>query len=123
MKILIIEDDLSNLKLTAEILINSGYEVLPVREAKSGIAIAREQQPDLIIMDIQIPGIDGLTATEILKSDSRTSHIKIIAVTSYVMPGDQDKILEAGCDAYIPKPIQYKHFLNTIKKYLPDNSK
>lgn len=115
MRILIIEDNPSNMKLVSEVLIHSGYEVLQAVDAKTGITIAGEKQPQLILMDIQLPGLDGITAAKILKSDKKTRHIKIIALTSFALKGDKDRILEAGCDSYIAKPIDYKKLLEMIK--------
>ncbi|HTJ97525.1 MAG TPA: response regulator [Rhodocyclaceae bacterium] len=116
--ILVIEDNATNMKLAAVILDSSGYTVLESSDARQGIDLAREHQPDLILMDIQLPGIDGLTATRMLKQDPLTKHIKIIALTAFAMKGDEERILAAGCDAYIPKPLRHKEFLETIGQVL-----
>lgn len=118
MKILVIEDNPTNMKFAADILRRSGYEVLQAADADAGIAIAREELPALILMDIQLPGMDGLTATRFLKGDEKTRHIKVIALTAFAMKGDEERMLAAGCDGYVSKPIRYKDFLQTVKSML-----
>jgi two-component system cell cycle response regulator DivK len=117
-KILIVEDNPINMKLVTEILKSAGYGVLEAYDADSGIALARDETPALILMDIQLPGRDGLDATRILKQDARTKKIKIIALTSFAMKGDREKFLEAGCDGYIPKPVRYKELLEIVKEFM-----
>jgi two-component system, cell cycle response regulator DivK len=117
-KILIIEDNPNNMKLAQLILETSGHEVLQAVNAADGISIARNHAPEMILMDIQLPGMDGLTATRLLKQDTHTSHIKIIALTAFAMKGDEEKMRQAGCDGYIAKPIRYKEFLQTIDALL-----
>ena len=121
-KILIVEDNLTNLKLFSRILKKSSYEVFEAGAADAGIAIAREVMPDLILMDIQLPGMDGLTAANILKKDPKTKKIPVVALTAHVMKGDDEKILAGGCDGYISKPIRYKEFLSTVKEFLKEES-
>ena len=116
--ILIIEDNASNLMLTEDILKRAEYNVLTATNAEDGIALALNTLPDLILMDIQLPGTDGLTATRILKDNFNTQNIPIIALTAHAMKGDEEKILAEGCDGYIPKPIRYKQFLESIQKFL-----
>ncbi|MDT8375459.1 MAG: response regulator [Mariprofundaceae bacterium] len=118
MKILIVEDNPANMKLASNLLKKNGYEVLKAVDAETGIDIARKQLPDLILMDIQLPGMDGLAATGILKEDPATMNIPVIALTAFAMKGDEEKMLGAGCDGYIPKPIRYKEFLDTISTLL-----
>lgn len=113
-KILIIEDNVQNMKLAAFLLNSAGHTVIQAGHALGGIAIAREHHPDLILMDIQLPGMDGLTATQILKRDPATRDIKIYALTAFAMKGDEAKIYAAGCDGYIVKPIRYQTFLETV---------
>jgi two-component system, cell cycle response regulator DivK len=91
-----------------------GHTILRATDAEAGLLIAREQRPDLILMDIQLPGMDGLEATGILKSAEATRRIPVIALTALAMKGDEDRILAAGCDAYIAKPMRYKEFLATV---------
>jgi two-component system cell cycle response regulator DivK len=116
--ILVIEDNPSNMKLAAFLLEKEGYDVLQATDAEEGIRIARQRLPALILMDVQLPGMDGLAATRLLKADAATCHIKILALTAFAMRGDQEKIREAGCDAYIAKPIRYKEFLKVVADLL-----
>jgi len=118
LKILIIEDNPSNMKFISDVLKISGYEVLKATDAAVGISIAREKAPPLILMDIQLPGMDGLKATKILKNEEKTKHIKVIATTAFAMKGDKERIIEAGFDGYIAKPIRYKELLNIIKSVI-----
>ncbi|MBF0592961.1 MAG: response regulator [Nitrospirae bacterium] len=118
MNILIIEDNALNMKLASDILRRQGYTVIQATEADTGINIAIEEQPSLILMDIQLPGMDGLTATRLLKKNEKTKHIKIIALTAFAMKGDEERMIEAGCDAYISKPIRYKEFLAAVASLL-----
>ncbi len=113
-KILIIEDNVQNMKLAAFLLASAGHIVLQSDRALDGIALARQQQPDLILMDIQLPDMDGLAATQQLKADPATHSIKIYALTAFAMPGDEEKIRLAGCDGYIAKPIRYREFLHMV---------
>jgi two-component system cell cycle response regulator DivK len=116
--ILVIEDNPSNMKLAVFLLEKEGYEVVQAIDAEEGIRIARRRLPGLILMDVQLPGMDGLAATRLLKADAATRHIKIIALTAFAMRGDQEKIQAAGCDAYIAKPIRYKEFLKAVAQSL-----
>ncbi|MGP1718160.1 MAG: response regulator [Methylophilus sp.] len=117
-KVLIVEDNPTNMKLAQLLLETSGHEVLQAVNALDGLEIARSQLPEVILMDIQLPGMDGLTAAQILKEEGETSHIKIIALTAFAMKGDEEKMRKAGCDGYIAKPIRYKEFLETIDAIL-----
>jgi len=118
MKILVIEDNPANMKLASSLLRNKGYDVLEAVDASAGILLAEQNMPDLILMDIQLPGMDGLTATGLLKNKAGTRHIPVIALTAFAMRGDEEKILAAGCDGYIPKPIRYKEFLATVETFI-----
>ncbi len=115
MKILVIEDNADNLKLVMDILDMSGYDVLSASDAPTGIDIAHQANPKIILMDIQLSGMNGLEATRILKQNKHTSHIKIIAMTAMAMRGDKERILRGGCDGYITKPIRYKELLALLK--------
>jgi two-component system cell cycle response regulator DivK len=117
-KVLIVEDNPINMKLATEILRRSGYTVLEAADAVDGIRIAKEAQPDLVLMDIQLPGMDGLTATKMLKGDDKTRHIKVVALTAFAMKGDEERMIEAGCDGYVSKPIRYKEFLETVSSFV-----
>jgi CheY-like chemotaxis protein len=96
--------------------------MLEAIDAESGIEQIREQRPDLVLMDIQLPGMDGLSATKIIKEDPSLKDIPVVALTSYAMQGDEEKALEAGCSGYIAKPIDTRKFLETISQYLKDNN-
>jgi two-component system cell cycle response regulator DivK len=116
--ILIVEDNATNMKLSSFLLESADYTVLMATTAESGLGIAREQCPDLILMDIQLPGMDGLEATALLKADEATRHIPILALTALAMKGDEERIRAAGCDGYIAKPLDYKAFLAEVKSRL-----
>ncbi len=116
--VLVIEDDHINMKLVRALLKIGDYQILEAYDAEKGIAVAREHRPDLILMDIQLPVIDGLHATKIIKKDEAIKTIPIIALTALTMPGDDKKALEAGCAAYITKPIDTRIFLDTIAQYI-----
>ena len=107
-------------KLARDVLQAHGYETEEVTNGEEAVAQAIKMMPDLIVMDIRLPGIDGLEATRRLKSDAATERIPIIAVTANAMPGDQEKTLEAGCLAYLPKPLRFMEFVDTVKELLGD---
>jgi two-component system cell cycle response regulator DivK len=117
-KILVIEANAKNLKLAVFLLRKQGYEVFSAITAEDGIAIAKAEQPDLILMDIQLPGMDGIQATQALKAHASTQQIKIIALTAFAMDGDKQRILDAGCDGYISKPIRYQSFLADVHRFI-----
>jgi two-component system cell cycle response regulator len=117
-KILVVEDHPLNMKLVRSLLQLSGYNVLEADNAETAIQMSSSQQPDLILMDIQLPGMDGLEATRIIKSRKESENIPIIALTSYAMPGDEKKAREALCSGYITKPIDTRKFIETIQKFL-----
>lgn len=117
-RILVIEDNEQNLILIRDILSYQGYEVIEARDGEKGVKIAKEQKPDLILMDLQMPVMDGFTATKILKSDPETKNIKIIGITAYAMKGDEKKILDSGFDAYVSKPIDTRQLPKLVKKFL-----
>ena len=121
--VLVIEDNPTNMKLVRTLLTLGHYEVLEAADAESGIKLATSKIPDLILMDIQLPGMDGLEATTILKNDPATKDIPIVALTSYAMRGDEEKARQAGCDGYITKPINTRTFLDTISGYLTTSQK
>jgi two-component system, cell cycle response regulator DivK len=117
-KVLVVEDNAANMKLATFLLEQAGHTVLAAPDAEAGLTLARAEQPDLILMDIQLPGMDGLEATGHLKRDARTCAIRVIALTALAMKGDEERIRAAGCDGYIAKPMNYKEFLETIKREL-----
>jgi two-component system cell cycle response regulator DivK len=116
--ILIVEDNAANMELSSFLLESANYNVLKSASAEDGVAIARDQHPDLILMDIQLPGMDGLQATALLKGDRATCDIPVLALTALAMKGDEERIRAAGCDGYIAKPLDYKSFLAEIKARL-----
>jgi len=116
--VLIVEDNPANMKLTSLLLGNVGHAVLCAVDAEIGLTLAREHQPDLILMDIQLPGMDGLAATALLKQDPATAAIPVIALTAMAMKEDREKSKVAGCDAYIAKPLRYKELYAVIDALL-----
>jgi two-component system, cell cycle response regulator DivK len=116
--ILVVEDNAANLKLATFLLESAGYVVISAPNAETGLTLARSQQPTLILMDIQLPGMDGLQATAILKADPSTRAIPVIALTALAMKGDEERIRAAGCDGYVAKPLAYKDFLTTVASHL-----
>ncbi|PHS28289.1 MAG: two-component system response regulator [Robiginitomaculum sp.] len=117
-KILIVEDNELNMKLFQDLLEAHGYETLQTQEGLKALDIAREHHPDLILMDIQLPEVSGLEVTKWLKADDELASIPVIAVTAFAMMGDEERIREGGCEAYISKPISISTFLETIRKHL-----
>jgi two-component system cell cycle response regulator DivK len=117
-RILVIEDNAANMKLAALLLGNAGHTVLSAADAESGLTIARADAPDLILMDIQLPGMDGLAATALLKQDAATAAIPVVALTAMAMKEDAAKCEAAGCDAYIPKPLRYQELYGVIDTLL-----
>ena len=117
-KVLIVEDNELNMKLFHDLLDSQGYETLQTREGLQALALARLHKPDLILMDIQLPEISGLEVTKWLKDDDELSHIPVVAVTAFAMKGDEERIRQGGCEAYISKPISVMHFLDVVRKHL-----
>jgi two-component system cell cycle response regulator DivK len=116
--ILVVEDNATNLALTVFLLEGAGHTVITAADAEIGLAMARAEQPRLILMDIQLPGMDGLQATTLLKNDPATRAIPVIALTALAMKGDEERIRAAGCDGYIAKPLTYRDFLSTVAAQL-----
>lgn len=117
--VLIVEDNEKNRKLMRGLLGAHGYQTLEAVDGPIGIEMAQEHQPDLILMDIQLPTLDGYTVTRRLKADDGTQQIPVIAVTSFAMKGEEDRAREAGCDAYVSKPIDIHLLIETVKRFLP----
>ena len=117
-RVLVIEDNAANMTLAVFLLQSAGHTVLSATDAEGGLRLARSEQPDLILMDIQLPGMDGLAATLLLKQDAATRAIPVIALTALAMKGDEERIRKAGCDGYIAKPMRYQEFLATIATHL-----
>jgi CheY-like chemotaxis protein len=116
--ILIVEDNPMNMELATDLLEIAGYTVLQAGTAEEGVRLAKAETPDLILMDVRLPGMDGLTATGLLKQDPTTAHIPVFALTAQAMKGDQEKALEAGCNGYITKPIDTREFPGQVASAL-----
>ena len=116
--ILIVEDNEKKLKLVRDVLQVKGYETIEAGTAEDGIRLARERRPDLVLMDIELPGMNGVDALHVLRGDPATAGIPVAAVTASVMPGDRSKIMAAGFDEYIGKPIELKSFLASVQSLL-----
>jgi CheY-like chemotaxis protein len=116
--ILVVEDNELNMKLVRSLLQLENYQIIEADNAEKGIQLARDHHPDLILMDIQLPGMDGLKATEVISNDANLKDIPIVALTSYAMEGDKEKALAAGCVGYISKPIETRYFSETIVEYI-----
>ncbi len=121
-RILVVDDDPGNLKLAVTVLEGAGYDVLSAATGAEGIAAARAHSPDLVLLDIQMPDIDGIAALRRLRADARTAPIKVIALTALAMKGDRKRLLAEGFDGYLEKPIRYKTFLAAIEAMLGDGA-
>jgi|SRR6516225_9057482 two-component system cell cycle response regulator DivK len=121
--ILIVEDNDKNLKLVRDVLQAKGYQTIEAGTAEDGIVLARDRMPDLVLMDIQLPGMNGIDALKVLRVDAVTARIPVIAVTASVMQQDRNLITEAGFDGYIGKPINLKEFLDTVRAMLERKAK
>ena len=117
-RILVVEDNGDNMFLTVMLLESAGHTVLSATDAEAGLTMARAELPDLILMDIQLPGMDGLEATTLLKQDAATRVVPVIALTALAMKGDEERIRAAGCDGYIAKPIGIQDFLVSVAGHL-----
>lgn len=116
--VMVVEDNEKNRKLMRVVLKAKGYNVIEATTGEEALGILKHQMPDIILMDIQLPGIDGLTLVKQIKADAITKDIPIIAVTAYAMKGDEQKFLETGCDAYVSKPINTQELPLVIEKYI-----
>jgi len=116
--ILIVEDNDLNMKLFNDLLQAHGYNTLQTKDGREALKIARDNRPDLILMDIQLPEVSGLEITKMLKDDTDLKAIPVIAVTAFAMKGDEEKIRDGGCEGYIAKPISVANFLQTVAKFL-----
>ena len=118
-RILVVEDQEDNIQILRDLLANAGFTILEAKDGEEGVRVALAECPDLILMDIQLPLLDGFEATRRIKADSACRSIPIIVVTSYALAGDEVKALAAGCDAYVPKPYSPRQLLAKIREYLP----
>ncbi|PHQ71320.1 MAG: two-component system response regulator [Sneathiella sp.] len=116
--VLIVEDNELNMKLFRDLLEAHGYNTLQTKDGMEALSLAREHTPDLILMDIQLPEVSGLEVTKWIKEDEILKSIPVIAVTAFAMKGDEEKIREGGCEAYVAKPISVEGFLNTVKEFI-----
>ncbi len=116
--VLIVEDNDLNMKLFHDLLEAHGYNTIQTKDGMEALSLAREHMPDLILMDIQLPEVSGLEVTKWIKEDEALKSIPVIAVTAFAMKGDEEKIREGGCEAYVAKPISVENFLNTVKEFL-----
>ena len=117
--ILIVEDNELNMKLFNDLLEAHGYRTLQTRNGKEALELTRLHKPDLILMDIQLPEVSGLQVTQWIKQDEALRHIPVIAITAFAMKGDEERIREGGCEAYVSKPISVSRFLETIRQFIP----
>ena len=119
-RILVVEDTEDNRQIIRDLLTSAGYEMIEALDGEQGVVMAAEQKPDLILMDMQLPVLDGYEATRRIKSDPALAHIPVIAVTSYALSGDEAKTKEAGCDGYVAKPYSPRQLLAKIREFLPE---
>ena len=117
-RVLVVEDNEMNFELVADLLEANGFIVQQARTAEEGLRLAREDSPDLVLMDFSLPGMDGLCATRVLKADPRTGHLPVIAITAHAMKGDEKIARSAGCDGYLTKPIDTRTFIATVTRFL-----
>lgn len=118
--VLIVEDNELNMKLFNDLLEANGRATLRTKSGVEAVQLAREHKPDLILMDIQLPEVSGLEVTRWLKEDPELRHIPVVAITAFAMKGDEEKILQGGCEAYLSKPISVAKFLETVNAFLAD---
>lgn len=118
-RILVVEDNLDNMTLISDVLSSLNYDVIQAADGEQGVKMAAEQRPDLILMDLSLPRMDGWTATRHIKADPELNQIPIIALTAHAMVGDRERALEAGCDDYVSKPINLRELANKLSQYLP----
>ncbi len=121
-RVLIVEDNELNMKLFNDLLEASGYATIQTRSGVEAVALIRTHKPDLVLMDIQLPEVSGLEVIKWVKDDDALRHIPIVAITAFAMKGDEEKIRQSGCEAYLSKPISVVKFLETIRQYLSDPS-
>jgi two-component system, cell cycle response regulator DivK len=122
-KILIVEDNEDNLTLLVDLLVSLGYGAISARDGQTGVDMVRAERPDLILMDLSLPVLDGWSATRILKADPDLMQIPVIALTAHAMMGDRQRALEAGCDDYVTKPIKLAELISRLEKYLPPQNR
>jgi len=119
--VLIVEDNELNMKLFNDLLEAHGYRTIQTRDGVEAVELAHKHRPDLILMDIQLPEVSGLQVTQWIKDDEELAGIPVIAVTAFAMKGDEERIRQGGCEAYLSKPIQVAKFMETVRNYIGDN--
>lgn len=119
-KVLVVEDNATNMYLVCYILRGQGFEVLEAETGEEGVRLALDEKPDLVLMDIQLPGISGLDAVRQIRKTDRAEALPIVALTAHAMPGDRESALAAGCTGYIEKPIDAERFIDVLRRLLPD---
>lgn len=117
-RILVVEDTDDNRRILRDLLTSAGFDIIDAEDGEAGVALAAQHRPDLILMDIQLPLVNGYEATRRIKADPDTRHIPVIAVTSYALSGDETKAFEAGCDGYIAKPFSPRNLLAKVREFL-----
>ncbi len=117
MRVLIVEDNLLNMELATDVLEAAGYQVCQAWNAEDGMDLARRERPDVVLMDVGLPGMDGLTAARLLKADPQTAVLPVVALTAHAMSGDRERALEAGCDGYVSKPIDTRTLAAAVAGY------
>ena len=122
-RILIVEDNEDNRRILRDLLTRAGYEIVEAEAGDTAVALAKSSAPDLILMDIQLPGIDGYEATRRIRALPALAGVPIIAVTSYALSGDEQKAADAGCDAYVTKPFSPRQLLAKIREYVPEDAR
>ena len=122
-RILVVDDNPTNLKLVSDLLEFDGYTVLKAADAEEAQQVIQHTPPDLILMDIALPGMDGLTLTRIIKAEESTRHIRVVALTAFAMKGDDEKAFAAGCDGYLTKPIDTRRFSDQVTAWLQQTTK
>jgi CheY-like chemotaxis protein len=122
-RVLVVDDHFFNLELASFVLLADGLDVATAADAEQARAAVARFQPELILMDIQMPGMDGLTLTQMLKADPATNHIVVIAFTACAMKGDEQRVRDAGCDGYLSKPIDVGLFASQVRAWLPDQAR
>ena len=118
--VLIVEDNELNMKLFNDLLEAHGYATVQTKSGVEAVGLARQHKPNLILMDIQLPEVSGLQVTQWLKDDPELAHIPVVAITAFAMKGDEEKIRQGGCEAYLSKPISVVKFLETVRNYIED---
>jgi two-component system, cell cycle response regulator DivK len=120
-RILVVEDQADNMQILRDLLTSEGYQIIEAQDGEEGVRAASAERPDLILMDIQLPRLDGYEATRRIKADPALRAIPIIVVTSYSLSGDEAKARAAGCDDFVPKPYSRRHLMAKIREYLPNS--